>query len=179
MDPQDLELRYYPDRVLVARTRPVQTPAEQLPALTRRMFEIMYEHGGIGLAGPQVGWCERIFVLNLSPEADPAGEQVFINPVIVERAGQDSFEEGCLSFPGIRLEIERAVSVKVVTRNLQGQSVELEADDLLARCIQHELDHLDGILFVSRVSVATRMRIRKDLKELRRQYEEGAGAGRK
>jgi peptide deformylase len=173
---EPLRLRYYPDPVLRLRAAPVQRFDDELRARVRRMFEIMYEHRGIGLAAPQVGVSERVFVLNLSGEADhPEEERIFVNPEIREPEGSASQEEGCLSFPDIRLEIPRAERIAMTALDADGKRFELAADGLLARCIQHEFDHLDGILFIARVPVTRRLMVRRQLKELERRFDERAG----
>lgn len=171
-----LRLRYYPDPVLRTRALPVERIDAALRDRVRRMFEIMYEYRGIGLAAPQVGVSERVFVVNLTGEEEQSDEErVFINPEILDPEGQASEEEGCLSLPEIRLDVARPERVRVRATDLCGETFELEADELLARCIQHEFDHLDGILFVSRVPVTRRMLVRKQLKELERRFREETG----
>lgn len=142
----------------------------------RAMFRIMYEAEGVGLAGPQVGWSERVFVANLS--GDPGArdqELVFVNPSITSQSGESTAEEGCLSVPRVRLDVTRAERITVAATNLDGERFELCAFDLLARCIQHEVDHLDGILIIARASMTQRMTVRKELKELERQYKRAPG----
>lgn len=171
-----LRLRYYPDPVLRLRSSPVAEFDDGLRARVRRMFEIMYEYRGIGLAAPQVGVSERLFVINLSGEEDhPEDERIFVNPEIRGPSGGSTEEEGCLSFPKIRLDVLRAERIVVEALDADGERFELEADGLLARCIQHEFDHLDGILFVSRVPVTRRLMVRRQLKELEREYRERVG----
>ena len=164
-----LKLRLYPDPVLRARAAPVASFDEALAARVRKMFDIMYESRGIGLAAPQVGVSERVFVVNLAggPEK-PEEELVFINPEIREPAGECTEEEGCLSFPDIRLDVVRPSNVTIEASDLAGERFTIEADGWLARCVQHEFDHLDGILFVARVPMTRRLMIRKQLKELER-----------
>jgi peptide deformylase len=171
-----LRLRYYPDPVLRLRAAPVQLFDDELRARVRRMFEIMYEFRGIGLAAPQLGVSERVFVLNLTGEAEHSEEErVFINPELREPAGTSTEEEGCLSFPEIRLEIPRAERIAVAALDAEGRRFEIAAEGLLARCIQHEFDHLDGILFIARVPVTRRLMVRRQLKELERRFAERVG----
>ncbi len=168
-----LELRLYPDPVLRTRAAPVVTVDEALAARVRRMFDIMYEKRGIGLAAPQVGVSERVFVVNLSGDPDmPEDEKVFINPEVRDAAGECTEEEGCLSFPDIRLDVVRPETVTIEATDLSGDRFTIEADGWLARCVQHEFDHLDGILFVARVSMTRRLMIRRQLKELEGRAEE-------
>jgi peptide deformylase len=169
-------LRIYPDPVLRARAVPVARFDDGLREFVRRMFEVMYEHRGIGLAAPQVGVSERIFVVNLSGEADrPEEERVFVNPELRSPAGEATEEEGCLSLPEIRLDVARPERISVAAHDAAGDRFELEAEGLLARCIQHEFDHLDGILFIARVPVTRRLMVKRQLKELERRYREKAG----
>jgi peptide deformylase len=114
------------------------------------MFETMYAAEGIGLAAPQVGVSTRLFVMDIrDPEIEP---RALINPAIVERSGSESGEEGCLSLPGLVGEVERSASIVVEALDLQGQPIRIEASGLHARCIQHEIDHLDGVLFIDHLS---------------------------
>jgi peptide deformylase len=121
----------------------------ELHATVRTMFELMYEARGIGLAANQVALPFRFFILNLTSDPEqPDKEMVFINPVIVKRHSSIEDEEGCLSFPGVYFNVRRARKIRVKGFDLQGQEIDLEAEDLLSRAIQHELDHLDGKLFI-------------------------------
>jgi peptide deformylase len=114
------------------------------------MLETMYAAEGIGLAAPQVGVSTRLFVMDIrDPEIEP---RALINPVIVARSGSESGEEGCLSLPGLVGEVERSASIVVEALDLQGKPVRIEASGLHARCIQHEIDHLDGVLFIDHLS---------------------------
>jgi peptide deformylase len=176
-DAGDLQLRYYPDPVLAQRCRPLGAPGPAAQACIQRMFELMYEHQGIGLAAPQVGWNARVFVANVDPDRSTTdAERVFIDPQVVPLADpREVEEEGCLSLPGIRLDVERARSIRVQALGFDGEPFELETDDLLARCIQHENDHIDGILITARVSTLQRIAIRSDLRELKSQWDEQKG----
>ena len=172
-DPSKLELRLYPDPVLRRRATEIQTIDDTVRAAARRMFDVMYAEQGIGLAGPQVGWLQRIFVMNISGDPEKTDEEiVLINPVLSELEGESSVEEGCLSLPDIRAHVKRPDRLVVDAIDLDGQPVHLEADDLLGRCIQHENDHLDGILFITRLSLTARMPLRKSLKVLEREYRD-------
>jgi len=141
------------------------------------MFELMYEHQGIGLAAPQVGWGVRAFVLNVCGDSqDSAAEMVFIDPHIETIPGdQEADEEGCLSLPGIRLTVDRHPGIRVKATDIDGQPFQLEADGLLARCIQHETDHLDGILITARVSTLKRIAVNSELRELKQKWEDREG----
>ena len=147
----------------------------QVQSCIDRMFELMYEHQGIGLAAPQAGWDARVFVINVYGSSEEETEElVFVNPQVelIAREEGDSFEEGCLSLPGIRLNVERPPRVKVHALDREGNAFTLEADELLSRCIQHENDHLDGIMIPSRVSTLHRMSIRGKLRELEDDWKE-------
>ena len=164
---ETLRLRLHPDPVLRTRAVPVEKIDEDLKARIRRMFEIMYAERGIGLAAPQVGVSERVFVVNLTGDPKQSAEEmVFINPEIREPEGECTEEEGCLSFPDIRLDVVRPEKVTIEATDLEGERFSIRADGWLARCVQHEFDHLDGILFISRVPMTRRLMIRRQLKEL-------------
>ena len=175
--PEQLSLRYYPDPILHRRCQPLGLPDDNVRACIGRMFDLMYEHQGIGLAAPQVGWDARVFVLNISRTAEEAGEEwIFIDPEIEVpadlRGSLEEGEEGCLSLPGIRLEVDRHHAVSVQATGPDGEPFDLQADGLLARCIQHESDHLDGILIPARVSTLRRVAVRPALRDLEQQWQE-------
>jgi peptide deformylase len=120
------------------------------------MFMIMYKEDGIGLAAPQVGLSIRLFVVDVSPVDESGGKKVFINPEIINSWGESTIEEGCLSVPGIREEVNRPEKIEVKYQDETGQEITELLDGWPARVIQHEKDHLDGILFVDRISPVTR-----------------------
>ena len=174
----DLRLRIFPDPVLYRRAVEVPRVDQEVRDRIGRMFEIMYQHGGIGLAGPQVGWAARVFVVNISGERDQAeAEMVFVNPRLVSTRGSDTGEEGCLSLPEIRADVTRPEQVQVAATDFRGEPFELSAFDILGRCIQHEYDHLDGILFIARLSITARLGLRRALKELERKFNDAKQAG--
>ena len=168
-----LELTYYPDPILKKRAPAVQVIDSELRARVREMFEIMYEENGIGLAAPQVSWSTRLFVINVTGDPEEGEELIFINPQILAFEGEEIDEEGCLSIPDIRGNVARKYRVHVKAQGLDGKWFDLEAEDLLARAIQHELDHLDGILFIERLSPANKLAVKKDLKQLAKQHPPG------
>ncbi|RUO81043.1 peptide deformylase [Idiomarina tyrosinivorans] len=153
----------YPDERLRKVAEPVQQVDDELRATIDDMFETMYESQGVGLAATQVDIHKRLFVADCSEDQDEP--LVFINPEITETEGHFSNDEGCLSFPGVYAKVERAgkVTVKALDRN--GESFTKTAEGLLAICIQHELDHLNGKLFVDYLSPLKRNRIRKKLEK--------------
>jgi peptide deformylase len=157
----------FPDPRLRKKAAPVEIVDDALRAFIDDMFETMYAAPGIGLAATQVDFHKRVLVADVSP--DRSAPHVLINPRILEMNGVAVTEEGCLSVPGYFDEVERASHVRVAFLDRDGSAVEMEADDLLAVCIQHEMDHLDGKLFVDYLSEAKRSRIRKRLERDRRQ----------
>jgi peptide deformylase len=161
-----LTILEFPDPRLRTRAVPVETVDEQLLELIDDMFETMYDAPGIGLAATQVDAHIRVLVADVS--ADKTAPQVLINPEILEKDGVVVSEEGCLSVPGYYEEVERAEHIRVRFLDRKGNAVEMEAEGLLAVCIQHEIDHLDGRLFVDYLSEAKRQRIRKRLVKERR-----------
>ncbi len=146
-----LEILKFPHPSLKHLSRPLKKVDVELARAIRSMFSLMYESNGVGLAANQVGLPFRFFVINDKANPEEGEEFVFINPVISNRSGAKEDEEGCLSFPGIYATVTRAEKVKVTAFNLQGQSFEMSASGLMARIIQHENDHLDGIVFPERV----------------------------
>lgn len=165
-----LPILEFPDPRLRTKAVPVDPARVTEPAfqtLLDDMFETMYEAPGIGLAASQVDVHQRFMVIDISEEKnDP---RVFINPEIVDRAGDQVYQEGCLSVPGIYADVTRSNEVTVRFVDRRGQAQELRADGLLAVCIQHEMDHLDGKLFVDYLSPLKREMVRKKLAKQRRQ----------
>ena len=161
-----LEILHFPDPRLRTRAKAVATVDDQLRRLVDDMLETMYAAPGIGLAATQVNVHKRVIVIDLSKEQNQP--LVLINPEIIEKRGVEEMEEGCLSVPGIYERVERADRVRVRALGRDGQAFELEAEGLLAVCIQHEIDHLDGKLFVDYLSQLKRQRIRKKLEKQRR-----------
>jgi peptide deformylase len=152
------EIVKYPDPVLAKPGEPVTEFDDKLKTLVEEMFESMYAAHGIGLAAPQIGLSKRITVIDVNFKKDPEDQLVLINPEIIEREGQQFEEEGCLSLPDIRDKVKRAAKVKVRAQNADGEWFEVEGEELLSRAFQHEIDHLDGVLFIDRLS-----RLKKDL----------------
>ena len=165
-----------PHPALKARTRPVAPgDAEAVRALIPRMFATMYAAPGIGLAAPQVGSRLRLAVVDLMPDG-AAAPQVLVNPEVVGRSEEQATrEEGCLSLPGQYADVTRPARVRVRFHDASGARVEIEADGLLAACLQHEIDHLDGVLFVDHLSVLKRnMLLRRLAKEQRQKAADAA-----
>jgi peptide deformylase len=162
-----LTILHFPDERLRTVAKPVEQVNDPLRALIDDMFETMYEAPGIGLAATQVDFHQRLVVIDVSEEKNQP--LVLINPEILEKQGVEQTDEGCLSVPGIYETVERAEWIKVRALDRNGESFELETDGLLAVCIQHELDHLEGKLFVDYLSVLKRQRIKKKLEKQLRQ----------
>jgi peptide deformylase len=161
----------YPDPVLERLTEPVTEFDDELSKLVDDMFESMYAAKGIGLAAPQIGFSKRLTVIDLSFKERPEDKIVLVNPEIVFREGKQYEEEGCLSLPEIREKVSRAARVRVRAQNLKGEWFELEGEELLARAFQHEIDHLDGILFFRRVSALKRDLILRQIRKLQKAGE--------
>jgi peptide deformylase len=148
----------FPDPVLQQPAEPVTVFDAELRKLVDDMFTSMYDAQGIGLAAPQIGISKRLTVIDLSFQKKPEDKIVLINPEVIEIKGRQVEEEGCLSLPEIRDRVVRAAEVKVRAQDAEGKPIEVEGTELLARAIQHEIDHLDGILFIFRLS-----RLKRDL----------------
>lgn len=158
-----LTILEFPDERLRKKAAPVQKVDSGIKKLVDDMLETMYEAKGVGLAATQVNVHQRIVVIDVSEEKDKP--LCLINPEIINKEGQEESEEGCLSVPGFFEKIKRAERIKVKALNKDGKPFELEANELLAVCIQHELDHLEGKLFVDYISSLKRERIKKKLEK--------------
>ena len=166
-----LNILRYPDARLRRKALTVETVDDEVRALADDMLETMYDAPGIGLAATQVNVQKRLLVLDVS--ADQSDPRVYINPEILEQSGQTVSEEGCLSVPGIFAEVKRATWVRVRALDRNGESFEEELEGLHAVCVQHEIDHLDGKLFVDYLSELKRRRVRKRLEKERRLIQSG------
>lgn len=162
-----LEILHFPDPRLRRRAIPVETVDDEIRRLVDDMLETMYEAPGIGLAATQVNVQRQVIVIDISESRDQP--LCLINPEILSREGEEEMEEGCLSVPGYYETVRRADRVRVRALDRNGEPFELDADGLLAVCIQHEMDHLDGKLFVDYLSPLKRSRIQKKLEKLARQ----------
>jgi peptide deformylase len=164
-----LKIVKYPDPVLSKPGEPITEFNSDFRKLVDDMFETMYAGQGIGLAAPQVAVSKRLLVIDLSMGKDPAQKLVLANPEIISHEGRNYEEEGCLSFPEIREKVVRHAQVRVRAQNAKGEWFEMDGEELLARCFQHEIDHVDGVLFTERMSPLKRSmclrRIRKMQKE--------------
>ncbi|MGH9597798.1 MAG: peptide deformylase [Edaphobacter sp.] len=160
------EVVKWPDPVLAKPGEKVTVFDAKLKKLTEEMFESMYVAQGIGLAAPQIAISKRITVIDLSFKKKPADRIVLINPEIVEREGKQVEEEGCLSLPEIREKVSRAAKVKIRAQDVTGKWFEMEGEELLGRAMQHEIDHLDGVLFIDRLSRLKRDLVIRKIKKL-------------
>ena len=172
-----LPIRVYGDGVLREVTEDVKANSQELQELIDNMIETMHAAEGIGLAAPQVGRRERIFVVDVTPTFDDPAEleafwrqpMVFINPEITwESDDEEEFEEGCLSIPDIREVVVRPKQIRMSYLDRKFQPQEIEADDILARVLQHEFDHLEGVLFIDHISPFRRRLLRRRLREIAR-----------
>ncbi|MCE0556573.1 MULTISPECIES: peptide deformylase [unclassified Motilimonas] len=161
-----LEVLHFPDERLRTVAKPVAQVTPQIKQIVEDMFDTMYEEEGIGLAATQVNIHQRIVVIDVSEERNE--RLVLINPEIIETSGIETMEEGCLSVPDTRADVQRADHIKVRALNVDGETIEFEADELLAVCIQHEIDHLNGKLFIDYLSPLKRQRIRSKIEKAMR-----------
>jgi peptide deformylase len=159
------EIRIIGDPILARKAEPVASVDEEIVRLARDMVETVHAAPGVGLAAPQVGVGKRLIVVDMSVGENKDDLIVLINPEIVSKEGEAVGEEGCLSVPDIRENVTRPYKVVVRALDLEGRPVEIEGEDLLARALCHEIDHLDGILFVERLSALKRALIKKKLKK--------------
>ena len=165
------EVVKYPEAVLAQVGEPVTVFDASLKQLVAEMFESMYAAQGIGLAAPQIAISKRIAVIDVSFRKNPEDKIALINPVIVGRDGKQTEEEGCLSLPDIREKVQRAAWVKVRAQDESGAWFEVEGEELLSRALQHEIDHLDGVLFIDRISRLKRELVLRKIKKLQKNGE--------
>jgi len=166
-----------PDPGLRRVSRPVERFDTQLRGFASDMLETMYDAPGIGLAAIQVGEPIRLLVIDLAKEGEPKAPQIFVNPVVVERSDERSvYEEGCLSIPDYYAEVERPAKVRVDYLDEHGKPKQVEAEGLLATCLQHEIDHLDGILFIDHISRLKRDMVIRKFRKLAKERPAGAPA---
>ena len=155
-----LEVLRYPNSILRKKCDAIETIDDDVVQLAQDMLETMYEDKGIGLAAPQVGITRQLIVLDIGD-----GPLALINPKVVEAEGSDIMEEGCLCLPGINMDVERSERVRVTALDTRGDAVDIDADDLLARALQHEIDHLSGTLIIDKISKLKRDLLLKKYKK--------------
>ncbi len=162
-----MQLRTWPDPVLMRQAQPVTVFDGELRDKVDQMWDVMYESKGVGLAAPQVGWSARLLILNPSADrADAEQALVVVNPKVVKHWGKGKHEEGCLSFPDIYVDIVRPNGIRLHWQDVDGAEHEEDFNDFRARILQHEMDHLEGVLLVHRMSPVDKIRYRRELEEL-------------
>ena len=166
-----LRVLKYPHPALRHKSKPLRRVDGELKNVIREMFDLMYQQKGVGLAANQVDLPYRFFVINPEGEPTKGREFVFLNPVLEKRSGTAEAEEGCLSFPEIFAPVKRSAKVTVSAYDLDGQEIRCEFDGLMARAVQHEYDHLDGVLFIDRLSPTGLLSVKEALAELEREFE--------
>ena len=175
----ELKLRLYPDPVLLKEAAPVTTFDDAFRERVAEMHRIMYDEGGVGLAAPQVGWSVQLLVLNPTGDAEKADEAMtIVNPKVVKKWGKSTAQEGCLSFPEIFIDVARPAGVKLSYQDEFGEQHEDDLNEFIARIVQHEKDHLDGVLLYHRMSPTDRIKYRAHLGELIGAYEDMLDAAR-
>ena len=174
-----MDILPYPNPALRWKSKTIQEINDDLRRVVAEMFELMYAAKGIGLAANQVGLPYRLFILNLSADPDLKDEEiVFLNPDILKRKGTTEGEEGCLSFPGMYGQVKRAAKIEVEAFDLNGECFEYALDELAARAVQHESDHLDGVLFIDRMSETARRELEPVIGDFETQFRRWQSEGR-
>lgn len=167
----------YPHPTLRYKSKPIKTVDKDLKNIIAEMFDLMYEHRGIGLAANQVNLPLRLFVVNVAGERGVGDELVFINPVITNPKGTKEMDEGCLSLPGVFGPVIRPEKIRVQAYNLKGELIDWKVDDMLSRVIQHEFDHLNGVLFIDRMPEMAKLDLRDELDEFETDFESRRAVG--
>jgi peptide deformylase len=163
-----LKIVHYPEPVLLKPGEPVTEFDEDLKRLVADMFETMYAAPGVGLAAPQVGVAQRLFVMDCSGGKDPAQRIVMINPEVLRVEGEQDGEEGCLSFPGIFFPVKRDFRAIVRAHDVDGNLFEVDGMELTARCMLHETDHCDGIVFIDKTTTLKRELVKRKIRKLQK-----------
>ncbi len=163
-----LKVVHYPEPVLLKVGMPVTQFDDELKKLVADMFETMYDAKGVGLAAPQVAVSKRLFVMDCSAGEDAEAKIAFINPEIISTEGEQYGDEGCLSFPGLYQKVERSLRAVVKAQDVNGEYFELEVENLEARCVLHETDHCDGIVFLDRMTVLKRQLAKQKIKRMQK-----------
>lgn len=166
-----LRIVKYPHPALRHESKPLRRVDNELKNTVREMFDLMYEQKGVGLAANQVELPYRFFIVNTEGDPEKGEEFVFLNPVLSKRSGTEEAEEGCLSFPEIFAPVKRSAKVTISAYNLAGEEVNLNLTGLFARAIQHEYDHLDGVLFIDRLTPTGMLSVKQALLDLEMQFE--------
>lgn len=173
-----MKIVHYPHPALRHPARPVSSINKDLRLQVGEMFELMYQAKGLGLAAPQVALPFQLLVMNITGDANQKEcEEVYVNPVIVEKKGLVDDEEGCLSFPGLYQKVKRARTVKIRAYNLKGELIEKVVHDLEARAWQHEIDHLNGVLFIDKMGWLGKLAARGSVSQFEREFREAQKRG--
>ena len=174
-----LKIVHFPHPALRWKSKPLKRVDVELRAIVRQMFDLMYEAHGIGLAANQVVIPYQLFVLNLTGDPEQKDqERVFVNPLIVKRKGNQEEEEGCLSLPEVFAKVRRSKTIQVTAFDLDGNEQTFDAEGLEARVLQHEIDHLLGILFIDKLAEGARLSVAEDLVRFQECYRRGVDRGR-
>ena len=165
-----LRIAHYPEPVLLTVGKPILEEEfnADLERVVSDMFETMYDAGGVGLAAPQVFDSRRLFVMDVPDEEGKSNKLTFINPEVIRVEGEQTGEEGCLSFPGVFQAVQREMRVIVKAQDVKGEAFELDLKDLAARCVLHETDHCDGIVFLDRMTTLKRQLAKRKIKALQK-----------
>lgn len=166
-----LKIVHYPEPVLLQVGKPVTEFNAELKQLVDNMFKTMYSAGGVGLAAPQIAVSQRLFVMDCSGGDDAAQKIALINPEIIQVEGEQIGDEGCLSFPGLYQKVERSLRTIVRAQDIEGNWFELDGKDLTARCVLHETDHCDGIVFLDRMTPLKRQLAKRKIKRMQKTGE--------
>lgn len=171
-----MEIVTYPNPILMQKALPIEEINDKICQIAQEMLDTMYEACGIGLAAPQIGLSKRLVVIDTM--GNKTGERVFINPQIIEERGEIIEEEGCLSFPGVMGKVMRSQYVTVIAYNLKGKKLKIKAEGLLSRAWQHEIDHINGRLFIELMTPASRIANKQKIREFELAYQNNkAGVG--
>jgi peptide deformylase len=173
-----LDVIHYPHPTLRYSSKPIRRVDQNLQETIRRMFELMYQHEGVGLAANQVDLPLQLFVVNTAGKPGEGEERVFINPVLSSPKGKDEAEEGCLSLPTLNASVVRPSSVRITAFDASGQEIDQIVDEFLARVLQHENDHLQGVLFIDRIAETTLQQLQPDLEEFELEFRAHQLSGR-
>lgn len=173
-----MDIVYYPHPALRYPSKPIRRVDRALLDIIRQMFDLMYQHEGVGLAANQVALPLQLFVVNAAGRAGEGQERVFINPVLSSPKGKGESEEGCLSIPSINAKVVRPDTIRVAAYDAQGNEIDEVVDGFLARIVQHENDHLQGVLFIDRLSESARSAIQTDLEEFEMEFHAHQQSGK-
>ena len=172
-----MKIVQYPHPTLRYKSKPINRIDRELKTIVREMFDLMYAASGIGLAANQVDLPIQLFVINLSGAADEGEELVFVNPVLSSPKGSHEAEEGCLSIVGVNAQVARPETIHISAYDLSGREINQTVNGLLAKAIQHEADHLEGILFIDRISESSKRQIDGELEEFEIDFDNQRSTG--